>query len=118
MENKEGCTFCKSLLSGDKITWEMRSTYAEDNICDKINGTNCSLCEGCGANFSISASLFKEEVMVNIEFEQRIGMDSASEAVIHPISETAVFTYCPMCGKRLSTKTPKLEMSSCFKIKK
>lgn len=115
-KNKEGCSFCKALLNGDNITWEMRSTYADDNICDKINGTDCNLCSGCNANFSLSAYVSKEEVQVNIEFEQHIGMASEEEAVIHPLSETTVFNYCPICGKRLSTKTPKLEMSSCFKV--
>lgn len=113
---QEGCSFCNALLNGNKITWEMRSSYADDNICDKINGTDCDLCKACDANFSIGSYVLKDEAHVYIEFEQHIGTALKTEAIIHPLSESVVFNYCPVCGKKLSSKEPELRISNHLKI--
>lgn len=36
------CKFCDALKQEKKIKWEMRSTYADDNSCEAINGVSCS----------------------------------------------------------------------------
>lgn len=97
------CEFCDSITDRNKeITWLVRSTYADDNICDFVNENICSSCNGCNMNFSLDGYVWDDNVVVGIKYEQKIISSTGYEVVVHPFSETIQFNYCPICGKQIS----------------
>lgn len=66
------CGFCESLADKNKeIRWFIRSAYADDNICEFINGTNCDKCDECCANFTINGYIHEDNMMVGVQYHQK-----------------------------------------------
>ena len=98
------CKFCDALKQEKKIKWEMRSTYADDNSCEAINGVSCSECNGCKMNFYLDSYVVDGNVFVSTEYEQVVGRYKDDPVVIRPFSESIQFNYCPICGNKISDK--------------
>lgn len=100
------CDFCKTLKNETKdIRWNVRSTYAEDNICEYINGENCSCCSSCDSHFKLNSHNFNGNIRVSMEFYQKINDIDKNEIIIEPFSETMQWNYCPICGDKISDTT-------------
>ena len=122
------CKFCDALLDENKeINWKVRSTCADDNICEIMttshldkktkeaiygdkddpcyNPVDCSRCRGCESSFSLSGYKdSKDNVRVGLEFYQKV-----CDTIVHPFSETIPFNFCPICGKQISKNISKFE---------
>ena len=99
------CEFCDSLKDKNKqITWQLRSTYADNNICEFVNDTTCSLCNGCQMGFSLKVFNYEGNAYVGVEYKQVIKSRGGEEVVIWPFSESIQFNFCPVCGDQLSKK--------------
>lgn len=97
------CEFCDNITNRDKeIRWLVRSTYAEDNICEFANGHNCDDCNDCNMKFVLSGYTYNDNVMVGIDYEHRLKTYKGKDVIIHPFSESMQFNYCPICGKQIS----------------
>lgn len=97
------CQFCEALKDKNKdIIWNVRSTYADDNICEIINDKNCSLCNGCIMEFNLKGHVYNEDVYVSVEYNQELVSSDRDEVIIRPFSEAMQFNYCPICGEQIS----------------
>lgn len=98
------CGFCDALKSdGDKIiNLEVRSTMADDNICEFVNDNDCGLCSGCNMKFYMVGYCIDENIRVQICYNQKIMSTLNSEVIIYPFTETIQYNFCPMCGEQIS----------------
>jgi len=97
------CDFCENITNDNKeISWSVRSTYADDNICDFVNGSSCTACDGCIMSFKLDGYTIDENTYVGVSYTQEITSSSGEKAIIRPFSETAQFNFCPFCGKQIS----------------
>jgi len=98
------CEFCENITNRDKeIIWNVRSTYADDNICEFVNDNNCSVCEGCFMHFKLSGyKSYDEDIYVGVEYNQELTSSDGKKVYVRPFSETIQFNYCPICGKQIS----------------
>lgn len=93
------CEFCKN---HDKYTIyrvPLRSTYADDNLCEKIVDDNCGTCNcGC-ADENYHFTLYKSKNWIQLGFHRKL-----ADLIISPFSELLHINYCPWCGEKLSDK--------------
>ena len=49
------CDFCSNIKNRNKeIIWLVRSTYADDNVCEYVNNKSCENCKDCNMHFKLS----------------------------------------------------------------
>lgn len=97
------CKFCESLLDETKeIIWSVRSTYADDNICEFVNDEDCSNCSDCKMYFNLDGYEYKGNTSVNVTYNQTVTTKDKKQVIIRPFSEGIQFNYCPICGKQMS----------------
>lgn len=103
------CEFCEILNDKEKeMIWSVRSTMAEDNICEIVNDKECSCCDGCIQAFIVDGFKYNEQQYVNLRYYQTIGKND-NKAIIHPFSEGIQFNFCPFCGEQISELIKKFE---------
>lgn len=95
------CDFCKD-LNYREIKISIRTTLADDNICDFVSpdeyGINhsCEDCDGClEDNNYFSITTWEDNLY--IKYYHKI-----KDVVIAPISARFKINFCPMCGKKIS----------------
>ena len=97
------CQFCETLKDKTKdIKWRVRSTYAEDNICEYVNDEECSCCDGCISHFKLVNYEMEGNTRISIEFCQKLKDNQGNEVIIEPFSEPIQWNYCPICGEQIS----------------
>ena len=98
------CKFCEGILDEDKeVTWSMRSTMADDNICEFVNGNNCDSCHGdCMMYFELYGYKSNNGAYVGVSYRQEMRDVNREKVIISPFSETIQFNYCPFCGEQMS----------------
>ena len=96
------CKYCEAMLNMKSIKWEVRSTYAEDNVCEFVNDCDCNCCKNCVQEFKLNPYKYNSEIMLAIEYEQRIRSLNGEEVIIHPFTETIPFNFCPLCGEKMN----------------
>ena len=98
------CKLCDVIKQEKKIKWFTRSTYGDDNVCEKVNGQTCSLCKGCKMDFTIDfLEHNKGNYYASLEYEQVVAMHlNQEDVIIHPFTESVHINYCPQCGKKIS----------------
>lgn len=97
------CEFCESITNKNKeILWQVRSTYADDNVCNYVNGEDCNRCKGCKMYFKLSGTNYNENTYVGVTYMQQIMSENDTKVIINPFSEGIQFNYCPFCGKQIS----------------
>lgn len=97
------CEFCDSIDDRDKeIIWEVKSTYADHNICEFVNDSTCSACGGCKMYFTLNGHKYKDDIYVSVEYKQTLKSIEGEEVIISPFSEGIQFNFCPICGKQIS----------------
>jgi hypothetical protein len=87
---EEQCKFCNDEHKEIKI--DVRTTYAEDNICtDK----ECKDCGGCSEdNQFFTMQIVNDKLQLT--YRHKIG-----DLIISPISECKGIKFCPECGRSL-----------------
>ena len=111
------CQFCDSLLDRKKkMKLLVRSTFAEDDICEVLNDSDCNLCDDCGMSFGIEGYKVNNNFYISIDYEQKIRLNNDKVAIIKPFSESIHVNYCPICGTQLSEHILDLIHQSEFKI--
>lgn len=104
------CEFCDSLTDNTKkITWQVRSTYADDNICEFVNDENCDVCEGCKMWFKIDGYDYDGNAFIGITYNQELTSTDGKQVIIRPFSESIQFNFCPICGKQISKEVKEFE---------
>lgn len=97
------CKFCENVTNREKeIVWNVRSTYADDNICEFVNDKNCSSCDRCEMYFNLTGYEHNNNIYVGVGYNQKISSLQGEEVIIRPFSETIHFNYCPFCGNKIS----------------
>ena len=97
------CDFCSNIKNRNKeIIWLVRSTYADDNVCEYVNNKNCENCKGCNMHFKLSGYEYDGNTYVGVEYCQVITPNNSEDVIIRPFSESVQFNYCPFCGKQIS----------------
>ena len=92
------CKFCDS-LEYREIKIPVRTTMADDNICEMIMNGSCEECNhGCAdENHSFSITTWDDTLCLH--YYHKIG-----ELIISPVSTRFSINSCPMCGKQISEK--------------
>lgn len=90
----EGCKICNSKWYEEKI--EVRTTSADDNVCEKIKQGNCEDCNGCSEKNNIFTMTIIDNGKIQLEYMHKIG-----GLTINPISECRSMKYCFECGRKL-----------------
>lgn len=97
------CNFCDNIKNTDKkICWSVRSTYADDNICEFVNDINCENCKECDMQFLLSGYEYNSNTYVTVSYDQSIVSKDDEKVIIRPFSESLQFNYCPFCAKQIS----------------
>jgi hypothetical protein len=94
------CQFCEN-IKDEKFTWQVRSTYADDNICEFVNGNDCDICSGCKTWFNLTGYDYKGNTYVGVTYNQILS-NGETDVIIRPFSESIQFNYCPFCGQQIS----------------
>lgn len=106
------CKYCDSLKEYKTITIPIRTSMADNNICefarpdlvviDEITeetanmGCNCKGCLGCAEeNNYFSVDFWNDDMCIN--YYHKI-----DEVIIAPVSARFSINYCPMCGKKIN----------------
>ena len=98
------CKFCEALTDRTKeIVWEVRSTMADDNVCDFVNGDNCDVCNGCNMSFNLYGYNYDNNIHVGVSYSQELTSKNRTKVIIKPFSEGIQWNYCPICGKQISS---------------
>lgn len=98
------CKFCDDFSKHKKYGIAFHSSYASDDFCEVLRGTNCEDCDGCtDKNFHFT--LYKWRDMIQMGFIHEI-----PECTVAQTSEHLTINYCPWCGKRLSNEITSFEM--------
>lgn len=97
------CEFCESLIDNRKeVIWNVRSTYADHNICEYINDNNCGACNRCEMEFILKGYKYNEDIYVSAEYNQVVFDNEGNEVVVRPFTEGMQWNFCPVCGKQVS----------------
>lgn len=98
------CNFCDNLNyeTKNKIIWNVRSTYADDNIYEFAEHENDYDFVDNQCWFDITGYKADGNTLVGIGYNQILSGEKIGEVNILPFSETIQFNYCPMCGKQIS----------------
>jgi hypothetical protein len=97
------CRFCDNIIDKTKeIIWNVRSTYADDNICEFVNGNDCGSCDKCEMYFKLDSYELNGNINVGMQYNQKITTPDGKDVIIRPFSEMLQFNYCPFCGKQIS----------------
>lgn len=99
------CEFCEALKNRNKkIIWNLRSTYADDNVCEFVNGNECSACAKCDMHFDLTGYYDNDgDIRVGVGYNQEITSSKGDNVIIRPFSEPIQFNYCPVCGQQISS---------------
>lgn len=99
------CKFCDVLTSTthkEKISWSVRSTFADDNIIETLENDHCvAWMEDC-ADFKLKSYTHEGNTFVGVEYRQELTKKNREKVIISPFSETIQFNFCPICGKQIS----------------
>lgn len=61
------CMFCENITNYDNdFVWLVRSTYAEDDICEYINDKYCENCEECNMKFKLKGYDIDDTVYIKV----------------------------------------------------
>ena len=97
------CEFCEALKDETKeINWSVRSSYADENMCEFVNGDSCQYCDWCAEGFIIDAYDYNGNTKVCITYSKTVRTKDKKEVVVHPFSEAIQWNYCPVCGEQIS----------------
>jgi hypothetical protein len=98
------CGFCQALENESKeITWHVRSVYADDNVCEYINGYDTKVA------FKLNSYNHDGKIIVGVEYRQEINSRDNEKIIISPFSEMIQFNFCPICGKQISKEIKDFE---------
>lgn len=94
------CKFCEGIFKeGCKMQWNMRSSYADDNFCDKVMNSECGNCEKCSMEYKPSGFMMPDTKGCYIDCEYKF---DNGNIVMWNFTEPLRINYCPFCGKALS----------------
>lgn len=98
------CKFCDNLINGtkNKLMWNVRSTYAHDNVYEFMEELNGYEFVNDQSTFCLAGHIYEGNVRVGVEYEEVLKGDNIGEIFISPFTEYVQFNYCPMCGKQIS----------------
>lgn len=102
------CDFCDALSTSTfkekEIIWNVRSTFADDNIVDMLDVDYSGDYLEDYAAFKLYGHNRDGNIFVGVEYRQEISnrIQSKEKVVISPFSETIQFNFCPICGKQIS----------------
>ena len=107
------CKFCYKLGDNDRnkeVNWEVRTCYTDQNI----ENYNNEFSEWDGKNriiksqgFDLTAYKYENEVKISVGYN----MTTNDGLIINTFSEAITWSFCPFCGKQISSKVriPKYE---------
>lgn len=99
------CEFCSALKDNNKeIIWNVRSQYADDNLCEFVNGEKCGCCQGCEESFWITSHPNQGDINISIEYSRYVTASDGTKVGVKPFSESLQINYCPVCGNQLSNE--------------
>ena len=102
------CEFCEGVNNKD-FTWNVRSTMADNNICEYVNGDNCEGCNECNMRFGLVKYISNENTYISVDYNQTLSDIDGNEVVISPFSEGIRINYCPFCGDSVSRDKKEFE---------
>lgn len=92
------CKFCEGLFDNRySMEWLMRSSYADDNFCEKVFNDSCENCKECNHTYRLKGYKINNNSMLINEYEFNNG-----DIKIWNSSEALHINYCPYCGKQIS----------------
>lgn len=100
---------CLNQIEIVRIDIQVRSTYADDNVCEYINNDNCEFCPRCFMIFRFYGFNIDENLHVGIEYNQEIYDKNKNKIIVSPFSESLQFNYCPFCGRQISKNIKRFE---------
>jgi len=92
------CEFCDN-LEYKSITIPVRTSMADDNVCEVVTGDDCSKCNHGCADENNYFEITTWEDNLSLSYCHKIG-----KLTIYPVSTRFNINFCPMCGKRISEK--------------
>lgn len=90
------CKFCDDIKKHKTLYVPVRTTYADDNICEVLCDDNCEDCYGCVED-NYHFALYRWTDMIWLGFHHQI-----KDTVMSKTSEGLQIKYCPWCGEKLT----------------
>ena len=96
------CKFCEGLFEEEyEIHWNMRSQYADDNLCEKLFNDSCSNCQECNIEYKLRGRKLEDTGHSYIQCDYKF---TNGDVIMWNSTEPLNINYCPYCGKQLSDK--------------
>ena len=101
------CKFCEGLFDEEyKMIWNMRSSYVDDNFCEKVLNNTCENCTECNAEYYLQGWKNEQTGHTSISCNYKF---SNGNIVIWNSTEPLCINYCPYCGRQLAKNLVKYE---------
>ena len=101
------CKFCEGLFNKEyEMTWNMRSSYADDNFCEKVLNDTCEDCHECNIKYILRGRKVKDTGRAYIQCDYKF---DNGDIIIWNSTEPLNINYCPYCGKRLADNLVRYE---------
>lgn len=109
------CEFCDTLKQEKEMKWYKRNTSSLDNSCEFVNDGDCGMCDRCDHRFAIKGLSLDDDVYVKLSYYQKV-YGAEGDMIVDTYSESMLWVYCPICGKRLSKNDSMDELSYPLEI--
>lgn len=94
------CKFCEGLFDKEyEMEWCMRTSYADDNLCEKIFNDSCEKCNECNISYRLTGRRLKERKTNYINCSYKF---TNGDITMWNSTEPLTINYCPYCGKQIS----------------
>ena len=96
------CKFCEDYSRYKTFRVPVRSSYTDDNFCEKIRDCDCRECNGCSDD-NFHFALYSWENGIWLGYHHQMNCKGSDEdIVVSQTSEGLYFNYCPWCGRKLT----------------
>jgi hypothetical protein len=94
------CKFCEGLFDEEyKMIWNMRSSYADDNFCEKVLNNTCENCQECNVDYILNGWKSKETGNTYIQCNYKF---NNGDIIMWNYTEPLRINYCPYCARQLA----------------
>lgn len=93
------CKFCENVFDkGYDMKWNMRTSFSDDNFCEKVLEDTCDNCKKCNTMYKLNGGYREESDQAYLSCEYKF---DNGDIIMHNFTEELPINFCPYCGKQL-----------------
>lgn len=93
------CKFCEGIFDKNyDMEWNMRTSFADDNFCEKVFEDSCDNCEQCCIEYKLNGRYISESDHAYLTCEYKF---DNGDIKMHNFTEILPINFCPYCGRQL-----------------